>query len=677
MRPSHSIFLAISILLFGTSCNSQTTVNKIRQPSLLPAAVEVATENHLSAKPWTQELCDTIVQQFLDELDEDRLHLTRVSINEWQALQELLFRDMAQGESLLVEAAHKEINAAGLARAAFYKQLLPKHLDLDSSARFESNPERRDRPKDGRKRTKEWKRHFHWKLLEQLTKEVLIAPEKELQILKKRAFTKVQQRLIERAEVKANMDLLECAEALTNAYLQVQDYQSYYMSPQSKSDWQAEYTRQFVGIGARLEIENDYPKITELLVGSPAWKQGQLKEGDIILTISDGSGEMKDVGGLAMNEIVALLKGPEGSSVQLLVAGTANTSRQIKVPRGQVELETASSFMLSDSLAEQPIGYLRLPRFYMGDEGSAWHVLQELEALNELEAQALILDLRFNRGGSAREAAQIIGFFLEDAVAMQSRYKEGDVSQITDDDGKVVFDGELLIMVNGRSSSASELTSGTLQDYKRALIVGSPQTFGKGSIQQFFDLEVEDSLQAQPGQVKLTVGNFFTASGRSPQYNGIAADIVLPDGFGYIRSGERTGPFALPPVSLDSLINPIQNVNLVEGLDSLRIKSETRVASSDHFNLAVKRAERLAEQEKATMITLNYKKFLDSKKNDYLLDQQLEEIEAPIEGFHAELVIPENRGEREMLKLRRQRLVEQIQSDPYIQECLFILNDML
>ena len=465
-------------------------------------------------------------------------------------------------------------------------------------------------------------------------------------------------------------------ETYANAFLKVQDYQSHYLSPKEKSSWDAAFTRSFVGIGARLEIEEGYPKITKVYIGGAAWKAKSLEVDEIILKVKENDEGAVDLVGKSIEEIISLIKGEKGTSVHLTVKSKDGLIREVVIVRDKIEIDLAMSFLLEDSLAKQKIGYIRLPRFYAGDSGSAAHVLDEIETLKANKVGGIIFDVRNNQGGSVSECRDLIDYFLEDGIYMQSkRSKNGEINQFFLEDPSVQYQGELLVLTNSKSGSASELFSGTLQDYRRALIVGGDSTYGKGSMQYFIDVNEEESDVSNFGQIKMTVGQFYTASGQSPQSTGITPDITLIDDSKYVSSGERGQPFSMPADVLPK-IEVSQNINIVENIDQLKIRSNRRTKTNKRFLLADKKAKLLLDLDKSNVVELEIEAFKKQKDLEAGLEKQWEGIFSGIKDF--EVSFDKRPIAHDSVSLMiRERWIKQIKSDPYIYECYQIINDMI
>ncbi|MCB0632200.1 MAG: hypothetical protein KDD15_20810, partial [Lewinella sp.] len=308
------------------------------------------------------------------------------------------------------------------------------------------------------------------------------------------------------------------------SYLSVNDYQSDFMSPAERAAWNASFNRSLVGTGVRFEIKGDYPEITEVYVDGPAWKTERIRTGDRLLGIQTDDDGHVDFAGRSGDGVSRMLAGPEGSIVRLQLQHADGQIEVVKVTREQFALSRTTAAVFGGKSGEK-IGYIRLPRFYSGNYSSATDVLADLSYLKAEAVSGIILDLRNNKGGSVAEAVHIIGYFLRGGTVMQAVYRDGRHRMLPDDDPLAQYEGKLMVLVNEGSASASELTAATLQQYSRAVIVGR-QTFGKGTIQRFFEI-IDERTGRKMGDVKLTIGGFYAGEGYATQYRGVMPDIVL------------------------------------------------------------------------------------------------------------------------------------------------------
>ncbi len=350
----------------------------------------------------------------------------------------------------------------------------------------------------------------------------------------------------------------------TNAYLLSVEPHTSYLSPRASENFRIRMSLSLEGIGAVLQSENEYTKVTRVVTGGPADLSGELHAGDRIVGVGQGrDGEIADVIGWRLDDVVDLIRGPKGSIVQLRVlsekAGMAGETHDILITRDKINLEEQAAKKSIQEVEHQgkhyKLGVITVPTFYADFEGrtqgdpeyrSTTKDVREL--LRELEKEsidALIVDLRGNGGGALSEAISLTGLFIESGPIVQVRDSIGRVRVNVDPDPSVSYTGPLAVMVDRNSASASEIFAGAIQDYKRGLIVGEP-TFGKGTVQNLVSLDQHSRSDISLGQLKMTVAQFFRVSGDSTQHRGVVPDIMFPMAMNSHEEGERSFDNALP-----------------------------------------------------------------------------------------------------------------------------------
>jgi carboxyl-terminal processing protease len=391
-----------------------------------------------------------------------------------------------------------------------------------------------------------------------------------------------------------------------------------YFSPRDSENFNMGLRGSLQGIGAQLTSEDEYTKVAELIKGGPAEQAGELKAGDRIIGIGQGvDGEIKDVIGLRLDDVVDQIRGEKGSTVRLNVipaeGGGEVAAREIVIVRDMVELseQFARSDVIDIEVEDQiyKVGVITLPSFYFDFEAaaaglpnyrsSARDVRALLEELNQQAVEAVVVDLRYNGGGSLNEANELVGLFIESGPTVQIRYsgqRNGFVRSYGDSDAGVVYDGPLAVLVNRASASASEIFAGAIQDYQRGVVLGG-QTFGKGTVQEIIPMNY--------GQVKLTRSKFYRISGASTQNRGVLPDINFPDRYQTIETmGESNLDGALPwdtvrPVEFRTY-HPMTDI-----MPELQARHEERAAQDPDFIFLNDTVERMLEARQRTTIPLN------------------------------------------------------------------------
>jgi len=333
----------------------------------------------------------------------------------------------------------------------------------------------------------------------------------------------------------------------------VHDAQSTYLSAEERTGFDHAMTQSFVGIGVTLTSTDGRIRIESMEPGGPAALSGALLAGDELLTIRDASGEAVPVPGLSIDGAVELLRGAAGSQVELFVRKPDGTQRTVSLERALIHPAAGRARACVVRGAGPPVGVIALPRFYTDLSGGngprcSQDAAEVLDGLLRLDIGGLVIDLRDNQGGSMSETIHILGLFLDAAPVAQRLARDGTVRVLSTTAERARYRGSLVVLVNDRSASASEFFAAALQDHKRAVVMGGPRTYGKGTIQSMVDLAPiidADGASTSAGSAKITVGLFFRPSGRSVQLEGVVPDIVLDGEPSLEPTGERALPFAM------------------------------------------------------------------------------------------------------------------------------------
>jgi carboxyl-terminal processing protease len=480
------------------------------------------------------------------------------------------------------------------------------------------------------------------------------------------------------------MDRDDRAAEYFNAMMSVADPHTEYFPPEDKENFDIRMSGKLEGIGAQLQQADGVIKVSRIVPGSASWKQKDLKAEDIILKVAQGEDEPVDVTSMPLKDAVQLIRGEKGSEVRLTVKKPDGVITVIPIIRDVVILE--ENFAKSAIIEEKgkKFGYIKLPSFYAdfaksGGRNSAVDVRLELEKLKQQGAEEMILDLRFNGGGSLGDAIDMSGLFIKDGPVVQVKTKAAKTKVYEDQDDNVVWDGDLVILVNRFSASASEILAGALQDYKRAIIVGTPSTYGKGTVQRFIDLDrmlQGNRVEYKPlGSLKLTIQKFYRVTGKSTQWKGVESDIVLPDVYTFM-DGEKDAKFALPWDEIKSVQFDKWKDN--PDVNKLRKKSQKRVGKSEVFSMIAENGKRLKEQREETMLSLNYETYMKEQERLQAEAKKFDNIGKSHDDWK---VIPtKSNVKNEAMDKNRKDLniawQKEIKKDEVIAEALNILRDM-
>jgi carboxyl-terminal processing protease len=462
-----------------------------------------------------------------------------------------------------------------------------------------------------------------------------------------------------------------------------------YFNPKEKQDFDINMGGKLEGIGARLRQEDDYIKVVEIIAGGPAWKGKELEVDDVFLAVTQEGGEPVDVVGMRTDDAIQMIRGKKGTVVILTTKKPDGKIVDIRIERDEVIIDEsfARSVIIDIPDIIENVGYIKLPKFYSSFEkedgnSCAKDVAKELEKLKENNVNGVILDLRFNTGGSLNDVVEMAGLFIEEGPIVQVKGRKSRPYVHSDSDPNVQYDGPLIIMTNANSASASEILAAAMQDYGRAVIVGGKSTFGKGSVQRFYDLDraIRGNDEFKPlGNIKMSVQKFFRVNGGSTQLKGVIPDIILPDNYAYINAGEKEYENTLPWTEIEPQ-KYSQNVVQLTNLDLIKQKSASRIANDENFLLADDRAMMIKKNQDISEYSLNlkqYQAYLDKqeKASDKFKDLMKKDIESlVIKNLPQDL---DYINSDESRVGRNEEWIKNLQKDFYLEENIFIMKDMI
>jgi len=456
-----------------------------------------------------------------------------------------------------------------------------------------------------------------------------------------------------------------------------------YFAPEEKDRFDISMSGKLEGIGARLQKKNDFTEITELISGGPAWRQKELEPGDIILKVAQGNGEPVDVVGMRLDDVVKKIKGPKGTEVRLSVKKTDGTMKVVSIIRDEVEIEETYAKSSIIEKGGKKYGIIYLPKFYIDFEDNSSRdagkdIAQEIERLKKENVQGIIMDIRDNGGGSLKTVVDIAGLFIDQGPVVQVKSAGKKKEVLYDRDPKVQWDGPLVLMVNSFSASASEILAAAMQDYHRAIIIGSKQTYGKGTVQNVIDLNqfVRSSDLGDLGALKTTTQKFYRINGGSTQLEGVSSDVVMPDRYAYVKQGERDVDNAMPWDKIDAA--EYTKWNKDANFDQAIMNSRQRIAGNPAFKLIDENAKWLNDRSEETTYPLKLDKFQQEQKD---LEEKVKKYKV-LADYKNNLKFESLPYEDAMtakdpvLKEKRDRWHESLGKDIYVNEAVNILDDL-
>ncbi|MBW8358787.1 MAG: carboxy terminal-processing peptidase [Weeksellaceae bacterium] len=468
-----------------------------------------------------------------------------------------------------------------------------------------------------------------------------------------------------------------------NAYSEVFDPHTNYFSPRDKEDFDVNFTGKVIGIGAIIQEKKGNLYLGALSIGAPAWKSKQLAEGDRILKVRTLPGkEAVNVVGMLSDEAVRLIRGKEGTQVTLTVEKKDKTIKEVTMIREEVAMEdTYARSIIINSKDGKKYGFINLPGFNAefdkeGGRNASDDIKNEIIKLKAQNVQGIILDLRNNGGGSLTEVGDIMGLFMNAGPYVQVKDGNGKIQTLRNKTNSAVWTGPLAIMQNELSASASEILAGAMQDYGRAVVVGSPQSFGKGTVQTFVDLNRFLNTNDDFGSLKLTIQKFYRITGESTQKKGIESDIQMKDFFTYSEIGERYDDNALAWDKIPSVT--FQTVNGIN-IPKMKQNSAQRMALNTNYQLLLESAQWKENLEKEHSITVNQAKFFEVMKQRKDQIKKFEKLDKFSNGLSFAIYPQEVERQKtdEAFKKKTENWTKMLGKDLYLQEAVNIISEMI
>lgn len=468
-----------------------------------------------------------------------------------------------------------------------------------------------------------------------------------------------------------------------NTIVEEFDPHTNYFAPPDKDRFDLRMSGKLEGIGARLQKKNDYITVIEVISGGPAWRSEKIEVGDAILKVKqEDEKDAVSIVGMRIDDAVKLIKGPKGTKVTLTIKNVDGTVSDKVLTRDVVELEETYAKSSLIEAADRKFGLINLPQFYFDmdnykERNAATDVKKEIIRLKEEGMEGLVLDLRDNGGGSLRTAVDIAGLFIKKGPVVQVA-SNGKKEVLEDKDTEIVWDGPLVILVNELSASASEILAAAMQDYKRAIIIGSAQTYGKGTVQNVIDLNqwLRKNDLGDMGALKITSQKFYRVNGGSTQLEGVKSDVVMPDRYSYIDVGERDYDNPLPYDKIDAAKYDIWD-GYIDYNETIE-KSKARMAKNAHLKLIDDNARWIKERRDEKQVNLNYKMYsADIAKRK----EETKRFDA-IDEYDNKLTFKSLPYETALMKQdttlseKRKRWHKNLSKDMYVEEAVHVLEDL-
>ncbi len=694
--------LGLALLFSAASCSFTTKSfdDPDKDKTLIDLIRYVLERGHYDAKDLNDDFSENVFNDFIDAIDPYRRYFYKKDLEEFAAYKKEI-DDMIKNKDLtFFNDVYTRLLERQKEADAIQQEVLAKPFDFDKEEILDTDYEEQLFVKNKKALKERWRQQLKLNALSSFydkkedqerepdeDEEVADEPIEILSDteLEDKARGEVAENMVDFFEFTNELERKDYFAIFLNAIVEEFDPHTYYFAPVAKDRFDQQMSGQFQGIGARLQKKNGEVRVTEIISGGPAWRGEDLQEGDIILKVSqEKDEEATSIVGMRLDDAIKLIKGPKETKVILNVKAKLDGSlRDIEITRDIVELEEVyarSAFVDKD---EHNYGLINLPKFYFNmdnytQRNAAADVAKEIERLKEQDIEGLVIDLRNNGGGSLKTVVDIAGLFIKEGPVVQVK-SNGDTPEVLkDDDSSVLWDGPLVILVNEISASASEILAAAMQDYKRAIIIGGKQTYGKGTVQNVLDLNryLRNNDLGDMGALKMTTQKFYRVNGGSTQLEGVKSDVVVPDQFSYVDIGERDTENPLPWDKIKAA-----NFDAWDGyidFEETIKQSVSRMEKSNQLQLIDEYAKWLKKRRDDTKWSLSYsgyKKRVEAGEEASKRFDQMDEYDTNLN--YKSLPYEESLFKQDtVLKAKRTRWHKNLAKDVYMEEALNVLKDL-
>ena len=678
----------LSLVIYFEVSNIKFSSDEPNKDRLLVDLVSyVLNKLHYNPQIINNDFSSNVFNDFIDAIDSQKRFLLKSDIDDLRQF-ELLIDDQINSSDITFFNSAYEILIKRISQVeGFYQEILNKPYDFNKIDEINLDYENIGYAANLDELKKLWRKRLKLSVLDAYATKKEINEEtksKNDMDLEFESRESIKENLIDFFQFNKDLERFDWFSLYLNSIVTQFDPHTSYLAPEAKEVFDQNISGKFQGIGARLSKRKQQVEIVEIIIGGPVWRDNLLNVGDIIISVAQSiEEEPTEISLMKLSDATDLIKGEKGTDVFLTVKRVDGGIEQIKVTRDVVELEEtyAKSSIIKDNNSNY--GLINLPRFYVdfndyGERNAASDMKKELINLKNKGINGLILDLRNNGGGSLKTVVDITGLFIEKGPVVQVKSIGGRKEILSDNDSSILWDGPIVVLVNEFSASASEILAAALQDYNRAIILGSKQTYGKGTVQNVVDLNnvISGNTYGDLGSIKITTDKFYRINGGSTQLEGVKSDLIFPNRYSYVDIGEKDLD---NPLSWDK-IDPARynNSYKVYNYSKAISKSIERINQNKFFNIIDEHAKWIKEQQDDKVISLNYESYKNDLKISKSQNDKLKEIENFISPYYFEFSLNTlNEDAYEIdIKEQRDRWIDLLRKDIYVNEAINLLKDL-
>ncbi|MGB1323338.1 MAG: carboxy terminal-processing peptidase [Flavobacteriaceae bacterium] len=686
MKHINIFLLSVFVAFASCSFTTKTFDDPDKDKLLMQLVTYLLEEGHFQPKDFNDSFSEDVYSRFLKTIDPYKQYFYKSDVKEFEAFKTLLDDQIKNYDLSFFNLVHNRLTQRIEESKAVYTDVLGRPFNYDLDEVYQSDAENLEYVSSKKELSNRWRKQLKFSTLTDYHDMLSDADNnnKSNADIEEEARKSTLKSLEEVSVYFDDMRRDDWLAMYINAISESFDPHTYYFAPQFKDRFDAEMSGKYEGIGARLQKKMDKISITELISGGSAWRQNKLQVGDIILKVrQEDEDEAVSIVGMRLDDAVKLIKGPKGTNVILTLKRVDGTIEDLSIPRDEIELEETYAKSSIVKKSKYKFGVINLPKFYIDFEdvnsrNSTTDVKREIERLKDEGVDGLVLDLRNNGGGSLKTAVEIGGLFIKEGPIVQVRSTGEDRQVLKDRDPSVSWDGPLVILVNEFSASASEILAAAMQDYKRAIVIGSKQTYGKGTVQNVIDLNrmIRNNTNGDMGAFKFTTQKYYRINGGSTQLEGVKSDVVVPDRYSYIDLGEKDqdNPLSwdeIEPASYELWKSSIDYETTVQ-------KSKERMNSSAEIKLIDENARWIKDARSKDVYSLKYSEYVAELKKNEKESERFDALSDYTTNLSFESLAYEKpiMANDSVLRIKRERWHESLSKDIYMDEALNVLTDL-
>ena len=676
------LFLLIPLLIIGFTITNKNFSDPNKDRLLIEIIKYVVEKGHYNKIQIDDNLSEKIYLSFIDKLDKQKRFFLKSDLKNFEKYKYRLDDQIKNYDLTFFNLVYETLKLRSNEVQSYYKEILAKPFDFKYKEELNLDFENKDFSKNKSEIKQRWRKQLKFSTLDIS----LLKLGDSISTINDRIYNEslaiVKKNTEDFFEFYNDMDRDDWFSSYINSFLNQLDPHTFYFQPDDKERFDVNISGKFNGIGARLTKTEGSIKIVEIIIGGPIWKDNLLNVGDVILKVAQDNSEPIDVVGMKLDDAIKLIKGPAKSFVTLTVKKIDGSIKDVSIMRDLVELEEIYAKSTLINKENINYGYISLPKFYVDfsdykNRNSSEDVKNHIIKLKNNGMKGLILDLRNNGGGSLQTVVDMTGLFIEKGPVVQVKSIGNRKKILYDRNPEIIWDGPLVILINEMSASASEILAAALQDYKRAVIIGSKKSFGKGTVQNIIDLnKFISNSDFDMGAIKITTDKFYRINGESVQLEGVKSDVVIPDSYMHIFNGEKDENNPLKWDKIDAAFyNPW---NGFKNFSFIKNNAQSRINSNNYLKLISKRADWIKEQSENKLIPLNFSVYKDYVENNKKRNKLFESISEYSNNLNFKLLKSEKdfiMSNKDLLS-NRNRWHKNLKKDIFISEGVNVLEQI-